>query len=197
MNYAVVDLETTGLNPRQDRITEIGCLLVQDGVIGEPQSIIVNPHRELTSKIIEITHITQEMVNDGHQIDFALDWLNRRIKDCDLIVGHNFLTFDFEFLQSRSIAVGADTHRILTEDKVRDTAAWFKAAKLNELKRESESHAEFFRRILSRRVYGLKFNLLLACQELGVEYGDVSQHRAIGDIVLTQRIFEVMQDHFK
>ena len=33
MKYAVIDLETTGLKPSSDCITEIGCMVVEDGVV--------------------------------------------------------------------------------------------------------------------------------------------------------------------
>ena len=39
----VLDLETTGLNPRTDKIIEIGALLVEDGEILDTFSTFVSP----------------------------------------------------------------------------------------------------------------------------------------------------------
>ena len=45
----VLDLETTGLNPRTDKIIEIGALLVEDGEILDTFSTFVSPGRKLWS----------------------------------------------------------------------------------------------------------------------------------------------------
>lgn len=65
-NYVLfVDLETTGLDPENDRITEI-CLLravfgesVHDGL-----GTLINPGQPIPSQIVELTGITDEMVKD-------------------------------------------------------------------------------------------------------------------------------------
>lgn len=46
-SYVAIDLETTGLDPKHDKIIEIGAVLVIDGEIKETFSTFVNPRREL------------------------------------------------------------------------------------------------------------------------------------------------------
>ena len=58
----VLDLETTGLNPRTDKIIEIGALLVEDGEILDTFSTFVSPGRKLLPQTTEITGITDEML---------------------------------------------------------------------------------------------------------------------------------------
>ncbi|MCB0014152.1 MAG: hypothetical protein KDE34_19705, partial [Anaerolineales bacterium] len=61
--YVAVDLETTGLQPGKDAIIEVAAIAFADGqVLGEYQSL-VNPERDLDSFIINLTGITQRMVN--------------------------------------------------------------------------------------------------------------------------------------
>ena len=57
-SYVAIDLETTGLDPKHDKIIEIGAVLVIDGEIKETFSTFVNPRRELDGRIRELTGIT-------------------------------------------------------------------------------------------------------------------------------------------
>ena len=43
--YVSIDLETTGLNPKRDRIIEIGAIRVEQGQIAEEFSTFVDPGR--------------------------------------------------------------------------------------------------------------------------------------------------------
>jgi len=42
-SYIVVDLETTGLDPKKDKIIEIGAARVIDGVIIDSFEMLLNP----------------------------------------------------------------------------------------------------------------------------------------------------------
>lgn len=68
MDYISLDLETTGLNPKRDRIIEVGAVKVHRGeVAGEFQSL-VNPGRELGEKVCGLTGINDEMLLDAPEI---------------------------------------------------------------------------------------------------------------------------------
>lgn len=47
-DYVCVDLETTGLHPKTDKIIEIGAVRVRKGKVEETWQSLVNPGRELT-----------------------------------------------------------------------------------------------------------------------------------------------------
>ena len=49
--YVSIDLETTGLNPKRDRIIEIGAIRVEQGQIVEEFSTFVDPGRKLEERI--------------------------------------------------------------------------------------------------------------------------------------------------
>ena len=60
-NFVVLDLETTGLTPKTDRILEIGAVKVVDGEIKERYSTFINPQMEIPRRITELTGITGDM----------------------------------------------------------------------------------------------------------------------------------------
>ena len=70
--YVVVDLEMTGLNPRRDRILEIGAARVEHGEVTARYETFVNPGGCIPEKVRELTGITDEMVKDAPRISAIL-----------------------------------------------------------------------------------------------------------------------------
>lgn len=115
--YVALDLETTGLNPRYDRIIEIGAVKYSGGRRTEDFSCFVNPQIPIPVRITEITGIDDAMVRDAPVIEEALMNLLEFIRDLP-VLGHN-ITFDYGFICQKAInmkikyrAQGIDTHRI-------------------------------------------------------------------------------------
>ena len=54
------DIETTGLDNRNDRITEIGAVVLRGGEVAETFNTFADPGRPLTRQITELTGITDE-----------------------------------------------------------------------------------------------------------------------------------------
>ncbi len=67
-SYIAIDLETTGLEAKLEKITEIAALRVTDGVITDRLVTLINPKRKLGERITELTGITDEMVADAPPI---------------------------------------------------------------------------------------------------------------------------------
>ena len=95
--YVVLDLETTGLNCYYDRIIEFGAVKVEHGIVTETMDILINPERPLAKRIVEITNITDKMLEDQPKITEALPKILNFIGDA-ILVTHN-ASFDFSFLQ--------------------------------------------------------------------------------------------------
>lgn len=98
-DYCVVDIETTGLDPRWDNILEISALKVRNKEIIETFTTLVSPDNftEVDDFISELTGITTEMILlDGISTKQALVEFKNFVS-ADMIVGHN-VNFDINFL---------------------------------------------------------------------------------------------------
>lgn len=117
MNYVAFDIETTGLNPKYEKIIEIGAVRVRDGAAQDTFSTFVNPGKGLPERIIELTGIHDADVADAPYMDEVLDTFLDFVGD-DVLLGHN-LMFDYSFMKKAAVnqkktfeKSGIDTLRI-------------------------------------------------------------------------------------
>lgn len=108
-SYIVVDLETTGLNPKQDKIIEIGAVKVENGRVTDTFQSFVNPGRPLTERVENITHITGEELEKAPYIEEILPDYMEFAKEKPL-VGHSIL-FDYSFLKRAFVNMGYSYER--------------------------------------------------------------------------------------
>lgn len=99
LEYAVVDVETTGGARSGDRITEIAAVCVRGtGEVLEEYVSLVNPGRPIPPFITRLTQITDEMVRDSPRFgDIAAEV--RRVLEGRVFVAHN-VSFDWGFVSS-------------------------------------------------------------------------------------------------
>lgn len=99
--YISIDLETTGLNPKQDRIIEIGAVKVVKGQAVEEFSSFVNPGRKLEERIVELTGISDGQLQNAPSIEEVFPELEKFLGDMPF-VGHSIL-FDYSFLKKAAV----------------------------------------------------------------------------------------------
>ena len=99
--YVSVDLETTGLNPKHDKIIEIGAVKVVNGKITEAFESFVNPHRKLSAQVMELTHISDEQLLHAPEIEDVLKCFLEFAGD-EILLGHRIL-FDYSFLKRAAV----------------------------------------------------------------------------------------------
>ena len=97
-DFIVFDLETTGLKPATEEITEIAAVLVREGEIKDSFQTYVNPHKPIPPEITELTGISDETVADAPDLPEALDKFFAFMGD-RVLVAHN-AGFDLSFLKA-------------------------------------------------------------------------------------------------
>ncbi|MBQ7933480.1 MAG: 3'-5' exonuclease [Lachnospiraceae bacterium] len=115
--YVCLDLETTGLNPKRDRVIEIGAVRVCHGQEVDCFSTFVNPGRRLDPRIVELTGICDDDLAQAPDMGEVLPELLAFLGE-DVLVGHR-ISFDYAFVKKAALdakkdyrAMGVDTLQI-------------------------------------------------------------------------------------
>ena len=163
MSFAVVDFETTGLNPETDRIVQLAAVIVNgEGHIVDSFDTIVKPESpaEYQHGAEHIHGISAEQVSSGMPLRQALEQL-WSINAGHVFTAHN-AAFDLGFLHAESKRVGLEGHVDVHVDTLE----------------------------LSRRTTGAdtarKHNLFALCEHYGIERNKV--HDAKSDATATAQL---------
>lgn len=108
-SFISFDIETTGLSPKEDRITEIGAVKIENGAVTQVFNTFADPQRPIPPKITQLTGITDEMVrgapSQGEAVKAFLDFAG------DLtLIAHNAHGFDIRFIRVAAQAAGLPFH---------------------------------------------------------------------------------------
>ena len=96
--FAFIDLETTGVSPSVDRITEIGIVLVDGDSTIQEWSSLVDPGIPIAPEIQALTGITNEMVRNAPRFSQLLPTIARLLEG-RIFVAHN-ARFDYGFIKA-------------------------------------------------------------------------------------------------
>lgn len=130
IDFAIVDLETTGWSPDDARITEIAAVLVSGGRVQAQFSSLVNPGRPIPEQVVALTGISDAMVAAAPPLSRVLRTFLALADGC-VLTAHN-AAFDVGFLTAACRACGLpwpgfpvlDTvelaRRVLRDDEVPD-----------------------------------------------------------------------------
>ena len=175
MNVIILDFETSGLNPYQDDIIEIGAK-----VMGTDNyyTTLVQPRSDkfISKKITEITGITNRLLKkEGKKWleaykDFY-NWLMEQFKDGEenMIVSHNGETFDFLFFRKMLMCLRGENEDI---------------SKIKEYNIIYIDTLLLSRRLLSNRSYYTQRSL---CNTFNIV--EENAHRAMGDVVCLEELY--------
>ncbi len=94
--YVVFDVETTGLSAVYDTIIELAAVKIHDDEIIDRFESFANPHHPLSATTINLTGITDDLVENAPEVDEVLQDFHEWAKDA-VLVAHN-ASFDMGFL---------------------------------------------------------------------------------------------------
>ncbi len=100
----VLDVETTGFDPEQDRIIEIALIRFERGEVLETYGQLINPQREVPAEVVKLTGIKNEELVDQPLFADVADAIWSRLQGVG-IVAYN-LSFDRGFIRKELSRVG-------------------------------------------------------------------------------------------
>lgn len=167
LSFVVVDVETTGQAPPEHRVTEIGAVKIEDGTVSGTFSSLVYPGRAIPTEITALTGISEEMVRHSPPWAFISPYF-RHFLGQSIFVGHN-ASFDLGFINSEMKLGGDD---LLNNEKL----CTVKLAR--RLHKELPDH---------------KLDTVAGHFEVSLE----GRHRALGDALITAKVFLAFLARFK
>ena len=103
----VFDLETTGLDQSHDCIIQISYIKVMPDGEESRKNYFVNPQRPIPLVVVELTHITDEMVKDAPTFKALAPTLAEDFAGCDF-AGYNSNNFDIPMLAEEFLRAGVN-----------------------------------------------------------------------------------------
>jgi DNA polymerase-3 subunit alpha (Gram-positive type) len=111
--FVVFDIETTGLSPVKDQITEIGAVKIENGRIVDKFNTLINPGCSIPYRITKLTGITDEMVKDEPRIHEILPRFIEFCNNC-ILVAHN-AKFDISFIKNKAKSVNLNVNNPIVD----------------------------------------------------------------------------------
>ena len=104
--FICFDIETTGLSAKNDKITEIGAVKIENGMVTDTFSTFANPEMPIPSKITQLTGISDSMVKDAPSQSEAVKAFLDFVGD-NILVAHN-APFDTSFIRAACENMGVE-----------------------------------------------------------------------------------------
>jgi DNA polymerase-3 subunit epsilon/ATP-dependent DNA helicase DinG len=101
VEYAALDLETTGLDPDRDGVIEVGAVAFNHQVVVDRLELLANPGRKLPDAIARLTGIKNEELRGAPPSQEALETLSRFLQGRQA-VGHG-ASLDIDFLSAAGL----------------------------------------------------------------------------------------------
>lgn len=98
--YVVIDIETTGLDPRYDEIIEVAAIRVEAGEIVETFKQLIKPNQPIPTFITDLTGITNELLESAPCVSDVIPNFLSFVEN-EIVVGHN-VNFDINFIYDNS-----------------------------------------------------------------------------------------------
>ena len=104
MKFAVLDIETTGLSPNHEKITEIAIFVYDGEKIIDEYTTLIHPEKKISYRITQLTGINNKMVADAPKFYEVAKKIVEVTEDT-ILVGHN-VRFDYGFIRQEFLRLG-------------------------------------------------------------------------------------------
>ncbi|MCB2228304.1 MAG: 3'-5' exonuclease [Desulfarculaceae bacterium] len=171
--FVVLDLETTGMDPEQDRVVSVGSLRIAQGraLLGESFAELVNPGRDIPAEAIKVHGITPDKIAHArHGAEVFEDWLG--FLGRDILVAH-YARFDLHFINH----VMRERYGFPLQNLIIDTVLMCQAI------------------VLPGDPYGIaRHQKACRLESLAARFGipTPERHTALGDALITAMVFQRM-----
>jgi DNA polymerase-3 subunit epsilon len=181
------DVETTGVDERQNGIHQIsGCLEI-DGEVEEYFNFKVapNPKAKIEPEALKVGGVTLEQIQAYPEMGLIFRKFKAMLsRHCDpyntkdkiYLVGYNNASFDDKFLRAW-----------FTQNKDSYFGSWFHAGALDVMVLAAQY-------LIDRRVGMANFKLMTVAKELGLIVDETRLHDAEHDIELTRGVYRIVTD---
>ena len=102
--FAIVDVETTGLDPAEDRIIEIAAIRFDGVEVLETYETLIDPGIQIMPGIERLTGITNHQLQQAPKFHQVAKKIVEMTRDC-VLVGHH-IRFDYAFLRKEFARLG-------------------------------------------------------------------------------------------
>ncbi|HEY5556364.1 3'-5' exonuclease [Acetobacterium sp.] len=164
-NYVIIAIETTGFNPKNNEIIEIGAVKVRDNKITSIFQSLVRPMNPINPYISNLTGLSNNMLADANPIGAVLDSFVSFTGDT-VIIGHN-VNFDINFLYDQCEAF---LLHHLSNDFI----------DIRELLIKQQSSVE-------------NLKLLTLCEKCAIQ--NTNAHRALSDCLAANNLYQSLKLH--
>lgn len=102
--YAVVDIETTGTNAKEDQIIQFACTLVENGQMIHTFATDINPGKPIPKMIQRLTHLDNRRLKNAPYFEDVAETIYHLLAGT-IFVAHN-VHFDYTFLSKTFVKYG-------------------------------------------------------------------------------------------
>lgn len=193
-SYSLYDVETTGLNPNQDRILEHGCIRVRDNKIVDELRLLANHNIDVPVDASNIHGLTRSILaKDGIDPAIACKKVIDFLGD-DLVGGLNNIPFDYPFLEIECNRFTVARPKI---ENWFDLGMLSKGLSIGMLYNEKEPFYKYAFRVKDVRAKGVKYNLNFLAKTYEVEnLRDDGIHTALNDLKMTKYVFDKIKEKY-
>lgn len=200
-DYIVADIETTGLDPHDNRVLQIGIAYVKNRTLSSSTSEYVKTRPgHITKESSDINGITQDIVDSkgkdpSYVFNWAYDIFAKAAEKGVPIVGHNSVRFDGPFLEAAFERNGIlfSFHNNL----VIDTGMIIKGSRINYVPSSPQTLKDLWYSISQLRMKGVFYSINWCFDRFKLEQtkgcSKLGQHDAEQDAIITHHILEVLR----